>query len=209
MDYDEFSSQESLTNGKGEEKNLENRRRFVILWHALPTFGEIEGTKATREMEAEKYGSPSFKSRSSLKSLKPLKSLPFPTDRYRTSHFDLMFEMEERLITFELPTLPIPGDRVPLWRLDDHRLHYLDYEGVLEPGPTGNARGTVTRWTSGHYQFYRWTKDKLIVELQSDKLSARIALVPGKASDGTVDTSSHLWPGVLRWELRAPRWHLI
>jgi len=126
----------------------------------------------------------------------------------RTSHFDLMFEDSEHLITFELPKLPIPGERIPICRLNDHRRHYLDYEGALDPGPNSEDRGHVTRWTAGKYQFYRWTEQKLIVELTSPKLSARIALLPGDIKQGGIETQSTRWPGAVRWELRAPRWDL-
>jgi hypothetical protein len=126
----------------------------------------------------------------------------------RVSHFDLMFEDSEHLVTFELSKLPIPGDRVPLRRLADHRLHYLTYEGPLDPGPDSESRGHVTRWTEGNYQFYRWTEQKLIVELTSAKLSARIALLPGDFKKGQIETRSAYWPAAIAWELRAPRWDL-
>ncbi len=126
----------------------------------------------------------------------------------RISHFDLMFEDSEHLVTFELPKLPIPGERVPICRLCDHRCHYLDYEGALEPGPHSEDRGHVTRWTAGNYRFYRWTKEKLIVELTSPKLFARIALLPGDIKKGTIETRSTRWPSAIRWELRVPRWDI-
>jgi DNA polymerase Ligase (LigD) len=126
----------------------------------------------------------------------------------RVSHFDLMFEDSEHLVTFELPKLPIPGERVPIQRLADHRLHYLNYEGPLDPGLDSQDRGHVTRWTEGNYQFYRWTEQKLIVELTSVKLSARIAMLPGDIKKGRIDTQSSFWPAAIDWELRAPRWDL-
>jgi len=119
-----------------------------------------------------------------------------------------MLEYDGHLITFELPKIPIPGERVPLSRLKDHRLDFLNFEGALEPGPSGEDRGHVTPWTHGTYHIFRRTEQKLIVELTSPKLSARIALLPGNIEDGAIDSHSPLWPGVLRWELRAPRWDI-
>ncbi len=126
----------------------------------------------------------------------------------RASHFDLMFENDEHLITFELPKLPIPGERIPICRLKDHRLHFLDFQGPLDRGANAEDRGHVTQWTTGTYHHYRWSEQKLIVELTSSKLSARIVLLPGKIANGAIDTRSPIWPGVIRWELRVPRWEL-
>ena len=170
MDCDGFSSQELPAINKSDDIDDDKLKRFVILWHAIPSDSQWSAASG------------------------------------RTSHFDLKFEDGEHLVTFELVKLPIPGERVPLLRLTDHRHHYLEYEGALEPGPMAEDRGHVTCWTAGNYSLYRWTKQKLIVELTSPKLSARIAMLPGDQSAGSIETSSHLWPGVIRWELRAPRW---
>ena len=126
----------------------------------------------------------------------------------RASHFDLMFESDGHLITFELPKLPIPGERIQICRLNDHRIQFLDFEGPLDRGANAEDRGHVTQWTTGTYHHYRWSEQKLIVELTSSKLSARIVLLPGKIADGAIDTRSPMWPGVIRWELRVPRWEL-
>jgi len=199
MSYDGFSSQELLAIARTNEMSTDKLSRFVILWHSMPTIGEIrQGTEGTQNAGSVL---------SSLQSLSSLSQSGIALAP-RTSHFDLMFEVDEHLITFELPKLPIPGDRIPLRRLKDHRLHYLDYQGALEPGAHNEDRGHVTQWTSGSFHHYRWTEQKLIVELTSLKLSARIVLLPGKIVDGVTDTRSPRWPGVLRWELRAPRWEV-
>ncbi len=205
MNYAGFSSKESPTMPNTGKMNSEKSCKFVILWHALPSMAspvnELEGTGESSELRVQSSGL----DRDRFPSFTPLQShAPFSAPR--TSHFDLMFQDSEHLITFELPKIPIPGERVSLCRLQDHRLHYLEYEGALDPGPNAENRGFVTRWTAGSYHIYRWTRQKLIVELTSPKLSARIVLLPGNEADGVIETRSTHWPGVISWELRVPRW---
>lgn len=209
MSYDDFSSRDLPAIIKAEQKNSKNRRKFVLLWHALPTIltpdgGGFPSAENPNQVNLTKDAR-STHSQDALVAPR-LDLLTKPSVSSRVSHFDLMFEDDEHLITFEIATLPIPGERMGMRRLHDHRLHYLDYEGPLEPGLIGEDRGHVTRWAVGEYDFFRWTENKLIVELTSPKLSARIVLLPGKIEGGVLDTCSSLWPGVISWELRVPRW---
>ncbi len=90
-----------------------------------------------------------------------------PDDCMRKSHWDLMIEAGDFLLTFELQSLPgnlLGSARVdwPVTRLADHRRHYLNYEGVIAPSaqadsqnassaspePAGN-RGSVRRIAAG------------------------------------------------------------
>lgn len=67
----------------------------------------------------------------------------------RPSHWDLMVENGDSLLTWELETLPeaVTGGQPLPWlarRLPDHRYVYLDYEGMLSGG-----RGQVARVAGG------------------------------------------------------------
>lgn len=77
----------------------------------------------------------------------------------RPSHWDLMFDLGEKLLTFELRELPQPlalstqPAQLAATRLADHRLAYLEFEGPLTPDPrTGAARGSVLRVAAGRVQ---------------------------------------------------------
>ncbi len=96
----------------------------------------------------------------------------------RSSHFDFMFENGGHLVTFEMPRIPIPGERLALTRLDNHRVAYLELEGKLSPGLQGEDRGYVTRWAAGTFQCLKRSPAKRIIELISDRFSAQIVLMP-------------------------------
>ncbi len=96
----------------------------------------------------------------------------------RSSHFDFMFENGGHLVTFEMARIPIPGERLALTRLDNHRIAYLELEGKLSPGLQGEDRGYVTRWATGTFQCLKRSPAKRIIELTSDRFSAQIVLMP-------------------------------
>lgn len=88
-----------------------------------------------------------------------------PDHSSRKSHWDLMIESGDFLLTFELQSLPgnlssLARVACPATRLADHRRHYLDYEGVIAaPAQTNSAnkatnkqasnRGSVRRIAAG------------------------------------------------------------
>lgn len=136
----------------------------------------------------------------------------------RRSHFDMMLEERGRLITFELPRLPIAGERLLARRLVDHRMAYLDFEG-----PLSDSRGHVTRWSSGTWSSGLITQDKLVVDLKADRLSARLVLMPREELDPEDEvlpgdlvsppwTEGEDWflqrEATLNWSLRASRWEV-
>jgi hypothetical protein len=96
----------------------------------------------------------------------------------RSSHFDFLFENSGHLVTFEMPRMPIPGERLRLIRLGNHRVDYLQLEGKLGPGLQGENRGYVTRWAAGTFHCLRRTPAKRIIELTSERFSAQIVLMP-------------------------------
>jgi hypothetical protein len=130
----------------------------------------------------------------------------------RVSHFDWMFEDREHLITFEVPRIPIPSERIPLVRLPNHRPLYLEFEGSLSPGPQGEDRGFVSRWAAGTYCFMEKTTagQKLVVELNSERFSGQVVLKPKRSIDKLLlpkDRSpSIFWTDEPHWELYVSRW---
>ena len=109
-----------------------------------------------------------------------------PDDSIRKSHWDLMIEAGDFLLTFELQSLPdnlADSAQVawPVTRLADHRRHYLDFEGVIAPPAQASPvnikqasnRGCVRRIAAG-YAICRAAEPAGPVrcQLQSAELSA-------------------------------------
>ncbi len=69
-----------------------------------------------------------------------------PASAPRGSHFDLMLETDDGLLTFELQSLPAGEEEQLVQELPLHRAHYLDYEG-----PISGNRGQVTRLEHGTF----------------------------------------------------------
>jgi hypothetical protein len=85
----------------------------------------------------------------------------------KPTHWDFMLERDDALQTWSLAELPaIFGGQtsceheVAAWRLPDHRLEYLEYEGSL----SGN-RGIVARIDAGDYAVIDESEDQLCVAL--------------------------------------------
>jgi hypothetical protein len=70
-------------------------------------------------------------------------------------HWDLMLEADGVLRTWRLAEPPESGKTVVAEALDDHRLHYLDYEG-----PVSGGRGEVVRWDAGEFTTVAKTPDR-------------------------------------------------
>ena len=101
-------------------------QRFAILWHSMPPAAPAVSGEGGNLAGEES----------------PVRSLP--SIAVRTSHFDLLLQADEAALTWELPRLPMQGESLPVQRLADHRLHYLDYEG-----PLSDNRGQVVAWDRG------------------------------------------------------------
>lgn len=88
-------------------------------------------------------------------------------------HYDLFFEMEERLFSLKLDQAP-SHDFVAL-RQFDHRKKYLDYEG-----PISGDRGFVELWDKGVMKGEVRPGERFQVELFGEKLSACLTVEPTK-----------------------------
>jgi len=102
--------------------------------------------------------------------------------RYKASHWDFMVERDGVLHSWSLAALPrswatalgvdgAPADMVDAVRLPDHRLAYLDYEGVV----SGN-RGEVCRWDGGEFLGLEAGKSDLRAVLRGAALQAAVLL---------------------------------
>ncbi|MBD16039.1 MAG: hypothetical protein CMJ72_12905 [Planctomycetaceae bacterium] len=102
-----------------------------------------------------------------------------PEKSPKPSHWDLMFEHQDVLMTWELRELPATwqkkqgegSETVSARRLKDHRLAYLDYEG-----PVSGDRGHVTQCDSGLYECLQQSDQYLELRLVGKKLQGIVRL---------------------------------
>jgi hypothetical protein len=95
-------------------------------------------------------------------------------------HWDLMLEDAGSLRTWRLSAPPRAGAVAQATALGNHRLAYLDYEGLV----SGN-RGSVTRWDRGTYTIVEDAPGRLVVKLQGQKVRGTAILWQEQAEGWT------------------------
>jgi hypothetical protein len=75
-------------------------------------------------------------------------------------HWDFMLEKEAALRTWRLARQPSEPGPIDAEALADHRLSYLDYEGLV----SGN-RGSVHRFDRGEFAHVAETTERIVIEL--------------------------------------------
>jgi len=110
----------------------------------------------------------------------------FVVQRHRATspHYDLRFEVDGALVSWAVPKGPTldPNVRRSAFRVDDHPMEYLHFEGVIPSGQYGG--GDVTVWDTGTWTPHG-TDDpraaieagELHVDVHGHKLRGRLALV--------------------------------
>ncbi len=118
----------------------------------------------------------------------------------RPTHWDLMIDFGEKLLTFEMRELPeslAPGvsHDFAVTRLTDHRRVYLDYEGPLETDDSGKDRGSVERVAAGIAQRVPCdSTTRVRYQLTADDLSAELEFRPCAVGEQTQLTAfKWLW----------------
>lgn len=71
-----------------------------------------------------------------------------------------MFEDDGTLLTWAVSSKPEPGLCDLAWRLPDHRLAYLDYEGEISGG-----RGCVTQVMTGTFEFQQRSENEIHIQV--------------------------------------------
>jgi len=92
-------------------------------------------------------------------------------------HYDLRLEMDGVLKSWAVPKEPPiqSGVRRLAVQVEDHPVEYADFEGTIPEGEYG--AGTVEIWDSGTYKLIDRKEDKLIVDIDGDKLKGNYVLV--------------------------------
>lgn len=92
-------------------------------------------------------------------------------------HYDLRLEMDGVLKSWAIPKEPstIPSVRRLAVQVDDHPIEYANFQGNIPEGEYG--AGTVEIWDKGTYEMIDRKEDKLIVEINGDRLKGAYVLV--------------------------------
>ncbi len=92
-------------------------------------------------------------------------------------HYDLRLEMDGVLKSWAVPKEPplTVGVRRLAVQVEDHPVEYANFEGAIPEGEYG--AGTVEIWDRGTYKLIDRKEDKLIVEINGNKLKGVYVLV--------------------------------
>ncbi|MFB0501547.1 MAG: DNA polymerase ligase N-terminal domain-containing protein [Candidatus Bathyarchaeia archaeon] len=95
----------------------------------------------------------------------------------RNLHYDLRLEMNGVLKSWAVPKTPPTekGIRRLAVQVEDHPIDYANFEGIIPEGEYG--AGTVEIWDNGHYVLKEGGEDKLIFEINGNKLRGDYCLV--------------------------------
>ena len=102
-----------------------------------------------------------------------LRHTPGPNSQ-RPLHWDLMFEQDDVLWTFVSLVEPTVGLTLHVERLEDHRPHYLDYEG-----PVSGGRGDVARWDEGDFDVVEATPRLWVLDVRGRGWKGRVQFASG------------------------------
>ena len=92
-------------------------------------------------------------------------------------HYDLRLEMDGVLKSWAVPKEPPVafGVRRLAVQVEDHPVAYATFEGTIPAGEYG--AGTVEIWDKGTYTMVDRKEDKLVVEIDGEKLRGSYVLV--------------------------------
>jgi DNA ligase D-like protein (predicted 3'-phosphoesterase) len=92
-------------------------------------------------------------------------------------HYDLRLEMDGVLKSWAVPKEPPveSGIRRLAVQVEDHPVTYANYEGTISEGQYG--AGKVEIWDKGTYKMVDRKEDKIIVEIDGEKLRGQYVLV--------------------------------
>jgi DNA ligase D-like protein (predicted 3'-phosphoesterase) len=92
-------------------------------------------------------------------------------------HYDLRLEMDDVLKSWAVPKEPPVdfGVRRLAVQVEDHPVAYATFEGTIPEGEYG--AGTVEIWDRGTFKLIDRKEDKLVVEINGEKLKGPYVLV--------------------------------
>jgi len=95
-------------------------------------------------------------------------------------HYDLRLEMDGVLKSWAIPKTPPEekGIRRLAVQVEDHPIEYANFEGVIPEGEYG--AGTVEIWDRGRYDLVERAVDKIVVDIEGQRLKGIYYLVKFK-----------------------------
>jgi DNA ligase D-like protein (predicted 3'-phosphoesterase) len=92
-------------------------------------------------------------------------------------HYDLRLEMDGTLKSWAIPKEPPVGFGVKRLavQVEDHPISYATFQGTIPEGEYG--AGTVEIWDKGTYELIDKKEDKLLIEINGEKLRGSYVLV--------------------------------
>lgn len=99
--------------------------------------------------------------------------------RTNQDHFDWMFQTGESLTTFATPVVSdLDSDfQIPCQPLPEHRIEYLDFEGVIPDRGERRDRGSVVQIASGRFEMTMNTNDCFLAKLLFGPVKIGTAMV--------------------------------
>lgn len=95
-----------------------------------------------------------------------------PPSYVRPTHWDLMLEDGDHLLTWALAAMPRVDCDTDAEQLGNHRLEYLDIEGRLS-----RDRGTVQRVAEGEFEWLVREKNEIVIALGGEALQGTVQLI--------------------------------
>lgn len=98
-------------------------------------------------------------------------------------HYDLRLEKDGVLKSWAIPKGPSddPSEKRLAIETEDHPLDYADFEGEIEEGKYG--AGKVELWDEGTYEIVEWEENKIIVDINGERLDGKYVLIRFKPDE--------------------------
>ena len=128
----------------------------------------------------------------------------FSNDHPRATHWDLMLEHRQKLLTWAMDQPPTDAPSQLATRLPDHRSIYLEYEG-----PVSDDRGWVERWDAGEFEWLSpeepdldlsLERGNLLLRLSGQRIEGRLELTLEPAAEKNMDSDAQS-AAAQRWRL--------
>ncbi|MFW6040721.1 MAG: DNA polymerase ligase N-terminal domain-containing protein [Thermoplasmatota archaeon] len=100
-----------------------------------------------------------------------------------TLHYDLRLERNGVLKSWAIPKGPSddPSQKRLAIETEDHGLDYAYFEGEIEEKEYGG--GKVELYDKGYYKVLEWEDNKIVIDLDGEKLDGKYALIRFKPDE--------------------------